>query len=80
MGQAEIIFVLLRGQGGCDLLVAKELPLGVEFYHGCQINQGGRDPGNADMQTRTVGCCYRENHLDLSYSVYGSSFFSEQCF
>lgn len=39
MGQPEIIFVLLRGQAGCDLLVAKELPLGVEFYHGCQINR-----------------------------------------
>lgn len=29
-----------------------------EFYHGCQINQGGCDPGNAAMQTRNVGCCW----------------------
>lgn len=80
MGQPEIIFVLLRGQAGCDLLVAKELPLGVEFYHGCQIDRGACDPGNADMQARNVGCCYIESHLDLLYSMCGSSFFSKQCF
>lgn len=64
MGQSEIIFVLSRGQAGCDFLVAKELPLGVEFYHGCQINREACDPGNAEMQTtRDAGCCYRESHL-----------------
>lgn len=64
MGQSEIIFVLSRGQAGYDLLVAKEPPLGVEFYHGCQINRGACDPGNAEMQTtRDAECCYRESHL-----------------
>ena len=42
------------------IYLQSELPLGMQFYCGCWVNQVPCDCGRVDIETRIIGQCYME--------------------